>query len=112
MKKILFFVILIASLFIINNLIRSIYNLWQKQDLLIKAKNEVVREKKMNEQLKQQLKVVENPEFVEEEARNKLLLSKSGEKIILIPTLTPTQPKVVSATPKDAPWVQWWKLFF
>ncbi len=41
MKKIVFFVITISSLFIINNLVHSIYNLWQKQDLMVKAKTEL-----------------------------------------------------------------------
>lgn len=113
MKKIAFFTVLIISLFIINNLVRSIYNLWQKQDLLTKAKNEVVKEKQLNEALKKQLTVVSSPDYVEEEARNKLLLRKNGEKIVLIPSLTPSSP-VRSNAPakKEAPWKQWMDLFF
>jgi cell division protein FtsB len=113
MKKIAFFTILILSLFIINNLVRSIYNLWQKQDLLVKAKNEVIREKQINETLKKQLTVVSAPDYVEEEARNKLLLRRSGEKIVLIPSITPTQlPSDTQNVLKEPTWKQWLQVFF
>ena len=112
MKKIAFFIVLILSLFIINNLVRSIYNLWQKQDLFTKAKNEVILEKKRNDALKKQLSVVSNPEYVEEQARNKLLLRKNGEKIVLIPSIAQPKPKSQVAVKKEANWKQWIDLFF
>ncbi len=91
---------------------RSIYNLWQKQDLLTKAKNEVVREKRQNDELKKQLSVVSAPEYVEEEARNKLLLRRNGEKIVLIPSISPTQQKNENQFKKEPNWKQWIGLFF
>lgn len=112
MKKIAFFIILIISLFIINNLVRSIYNLSQKQELLIKAKNQVIREKKQNELLKKQLSAVLSPEYVEEEARNKLLLRRNGEKIVIIPSISPTPKLSQTNVKKDAVWKEWMNLFF
>jgi len=41
MKKILFITAVVASIFIINSLVRSIYDLWGKQDLITKAQKEL-----------------------------------------------------------------------
>src|SRR5438552_6409936 len=85
-KKIAFFAIIIVALFIINSFIHSIYNLWQKKDLVVKAKQDLVQEQKENQVLKKKISEVKKPQFVEEEARNKLFLAKPGEGIILIQT--------------------------
>lgn len=45
MKKIIFLTIIIVSFFVIQSLARSIYTLFSKHDLLVKAENEL-RQKK------------------------------------------------------------------
>lgn len=111
-KKIVFFVILLASLFTINNLVHSIYTLWHKETLIEKAKIELEKEKKENQTLKQKLTVVRKPQFVEEEARNKLFLAKPGEGILVLPT-THASPSA-APTPQDIRpnWKKWWDKFF
>src|SRR3989344_7628924 len=84
LKKIVFFIFIILSLFIINDFIHSIYNLWQKNDLVERAKQTLDTEKKKNIELKSRLKTVTAPQFVEEEARNKLFLVKHGEGIVVV----------------------------
>ena len=112
LKKILFFCVLLISLLIINNLVHSIYTLWQKEHLITAAKADLGKEKKEWQTLQGQLKEVKEPQFVEEEARNKLLLAKPGEGIIVIPT----QPASASAKPvaRDTRqnWQKWWDVFF
>ena len=112
MKKILFFSILIVSGIIIVNLITSIYTLWHKQDLLVKAQQELQQQKKEQTKLQQQLQIVSNPSFVEEEARNKLFMTKPGEQEVLIAQqVTPASKKEV--TVDTAPyWQQWLGIFF
>lgn len=113
-KKIVFFIIVISSFFIINNLIRSIYTLWQKQHLVVNARSELDRAQDENRRLKGDLSVVNKPAFVEEEARNKLFLGKPGEKLIVMPSV------VLEASPTSVPvpvdrrpnWLRWWKVFF
>jgi len=114
MKRIVFFIILASSIFIINNLVRSIYTLWQKYDLVTLAQKERDRQKQENQRLKSQLSHVKSKEFVEETARNKLFLVKPGEQEVLIPedlikgTSTPS-----AQVKKDDPnWRKWWELFF
>lgn len=114
MKKILFISTIIASIFIINNLVRSIYTLWNKQDLLVKAEKNLEVKKKENEELKKQLVVVKSPDFVEKEARNKLFMVKPGESQIVIPedllkASESAKQRVQDLRPN---WKKWWDLFF
>jgi len=110
MRKIFFFAALIVGIIIINSLIRSIYNLLQKEDLVVSATQDLEEEKRLNSQLKEQLSYVKSDKFLEEEARNKLFLVKEGETEVLIPeSLIAT----ASATPTPEPpnWKKWINLF-
>lgn len=111
MKKILFFVAIIVCLFIINGLVRSIYDLWSKQDLVISAKNELEREQKENQRLKQQLVLVGSQAFIESEARNKLLMLKPGESGVIVPPDL-IEKKAPKKTPESPNWQKWINLFF
>ncbi len=111
MRRVIFIAVLVASLIIINNLIRSIYSLWNKQDLIVKAKNDLTREKDENHELKSQLSIVGSKQFVEEEARNKLFFVKPGEQDVIVPQnlLNKTSGEKPDNTPN---WKKWWNLFF
>ena len=77
-RLIMIFISIILILVIVS-IIRSIYSLWQKEQLVIEQeqlKEKLVQEQK---QLQAKLKYVENPEFIEQQARNKLNLQKEGE---------------------------------
>ena len=113
-KKIVFFAIVLASIFVINSFIHSIYNLWQKNDLVVKAKQDLEKEKKENRMLKKKLATVKQPQFVEEEARNKLFLAKPGEGIIMIPTDYDRASRSANIKPTDTRpnWQKWWDTFF
>ena len=114
MKRFVIIALIIASFFIINNLIRSIYNFWHKQDLLVKAQQELVQEKKEKEGLMRELKKVKDPSFIEQEAREKLFLVKPGEQVVLMPTDDIKQTTQSAGRPKkkEENWKQWVKLFF
>jgi cell division protein FtsB len=114
-KKIVFFGILIISLFIINNLSHSIYSLWQKRQLVTDAKLEVDKEKQRNLELKNKLNQIKRPQFIEEEARNKLFLSKPGEQILVISEKDLAEATAsVKPKPRDTRpnWKKWWDMFF
>ncbi len=113
MKKVLFLVVIVLSVIIINSLVRSIYDLWRKQDLLARAKIELEQQKQENQRLKSQFSTVQKEDFVEKEARNKLFLVKPGEQEVIIPkelldASTSAKPKADN-TPN---WKKWWDLFF
>lgn len=112
MKKAGYIVLLITLLLIINGLLRSIYDLWQKQDLLTDAKTQLDKEKLKNTKLKAGLSYVQTERFVDETARNKLFLAKPGEQQIIIPQ------GIISFEKKDQEkealqnWQKWLKLLF
>lgn len=113
-KKVIFFTIIIASFFIINNLVQSIYTLWQKQHHLDTVRKELEREKAENQELKRKLSLAKDPNFIEEEARNKLFLTKPGEGVIVIPTEAIQISPAVKLPPPDtrANWEKWRDTFF
>lgn len=114
LKKIVFFGIIIASFFVMNSLVHSIYTLWQKNALVTEAKTELDQEKKENQVIKKKIAEVKKTQFVEEEARNKLFLAKPGEGVLVIPS------QYLHANPSAAPnppdlrpnWQKWWETFF
>jgi len=114
MKKVLFFIILGISILIINNLVRSIYTLWQKYDLVTLAQKERDRQKQENQRLKSQLSHVQSKEFIEEQARNKLFLVKPGEQEVLISEdlIKGSSTPSAQAKKNDQNWRKWWGLFF
>ncbi len=113
-KKIAFFTIILILVVTINNLIHSIYIVWQKQDLITQAQKDLAAQKEENQRLKKNITQVNRPQFVESEARDKLLLAKPGEGIVILPKIQLAQrpsslPKIVDMRPN---WQKWWDTFF
>ena len=112
MKRILFILAIVIGVIVVNNLSRSIYDIWNKKDLITDAQKQLEVEKKKNQRLKTQLKQAQNPEFIEEEARNKLLLVKPGEEHVIIPPDLATKESDMKKKDTKLNWQKWWSLFF
>lgn len=114
MKKVIFVLILILFFFIIQNLLHSIFSLWQKRELLINTRNEVAKSKEENQQLKEQMSAVKRPSFIEKQAREKLFMTKPGEQIVVIPDniMLSEKTEKPALTETKANWQLWWELFF
>lgn len=111
MKRLFFLGIIIFSVLIIINLGRSIYDIWKKQDVFSQAQKTLEGEKKRNQTLTEDLKKVQDPQFIEREARNKLFMVKENEEELLIPQASLQASP--SGTPKKIPvWRQWFLLLF
>ena len=114
MKKIVLGVIIVICLVIINNLARSIYNLWQKQELVVATEKELKREKQLHEKLKKQAKAVNEPNYIETVARDKLFLAKPQEQVVIVPDVESAKdaisPKARKITTTHN-WQLWAKLF-
>lgn len=110
LKKVVYFITIILCLIIINGLVRSIFDLWNKQDLVVKAKEDLVRQKQENQELKAQFSYVQSSKFIETEARNKLFMVKPGESGVIVPEelLNKKEQKVKIIIPN---WQQWVNLF-
>lgn len=113
MKRIIFLVTIIILFFIILHFVTSIYTLWHKQDLLTSATQQLEQEKKENSTLHQQLFQVNSPQFLEKEARDKLLLAKPGESDVLIDqNLLKASASAVKKDTEKPYWQQWIEIFF
>jgi cell division protein FtsB len=111
-KKILFLITIIASLFIIKDLLYSIYTLWHKNDLLIVAQKQLLMEEKTNARLKVQLNEAKKPSYVESQARNELFMVKPGENVVLLSQNKAENLHPVQEVSMLANWQQWVNLFF
>jgi len=59
--------------------------------------------------LQEELKKVQSQEYIEREAREKLGMSKAGEKVIIMPTITLDKPMRTHENEQN--WLKWWRLF-
>lgn len=112
MKKAIYILFVLSLIFAINNMGRSIYDLWHKQDLLTQTQKQLDRGKEENKKLKAQIIYAQTNQFIEEEARNKLFLGKPGDQTVVIPQklLNPKEnKKTLDLRPN---WQKWWDLFF
>ncbi len=110
MKKIIFLGAVILCIIIINGLVRSIYDLWRKQDLVVSAQKDLETAKKENQRLQKDLSYVKSNEFIESEARDKLFMVKPGESGVIIPPNLIAK-KALSPTPEPSNWQKWINLF-
>lgn len=93
----------------------SIVDTWQKQTFLTSAQKSLEREQLKNKQLHQQLNRVSQAQFVEEQARDKLLLVKPGEELVLLPSIQSNQTEQSSTKLENTNkphWQEWWDIFF
>jgi cell division protein FtsB len=111
MKKISFIIVVLVLVLIINNLVASIWDIWQKKDVVSQAQKELSRQKAENMRLKSALSYAQTPEFIEKEARDKLFMIKEGEQKVLLPQES-GNPQELSKRNNDPNWKKWLKLFF
>jgi len=108
--------VILVSLFIINGLSRGLIELSAQDRRLMKAKLELAKLADRQLELQQQLKFFQSDEYVEKIARDKLLLAKPGETVLLLPQnhneITNYQLPITNLGEADLPnWQKWAKLF-
>ena len=72
-------------------LVRSVYDLWQKGGILEAEEERFAKVRYTNEELRQQDEELKDPMYIEEQAREKLGLSRPGEAIVVLPPKTSVQ---------------------
>lgn len=115
LKKIILATIIIVVLLVFYNLLRQINEAVKSGERLSEAADTVYRLEAKNRELKQKLSQIQSSQFIEEQARNKLGLSKSGETVVIIPDekLKSVLGATSSAQTVRLPnWLGWWKVFF
>lgn len=80
LSRLIFFIIMLVFVF---NAVSTALNFRDKWAKIEAEKKKVDILKTENEKLKKTLEKVKNPRFMEEEARNKLNMSKPGETVVI-----------------------------
>lgn len=114
-KKIALGAIFLVSLIIAYNLINQIINTTKSGDRLSQAADTVYKLELKNKELKKKLTQIQSPDFIEQQARDKLGLSKKGETLFIIPeeTLRLVLGASQSAQEVRLPnWLGWLKVFW
>lgn len=115
LKKIIYILTVFLGIYLIINLGGNISNLWQRQEEVIRAQQELEVLKKENKDLKAQFEYTQSREFLERQAREKLGLVLPGEKQVIIEeSLLKATEGAASQKPQSwlGNWEKWWKLFF
>lgn len=113
-KRITFGLIILVILLIAYNLITQIIAAVKSGERLSQAAEVVYKLEIKNKQLKKKLSQVQSAEFIEQQARDKLDLSKAGEVLMIIPEEKIKQILGASQTAQIRlpNWLGWWKVFF
>ncbi|MDD3531729.1 MAG: septum formation initiator family protein [Candidatus Shapirobacteria bacterium] len=112
MGKVFKILLLLFLLFAIVSLSSNTVNLVNRGLVVRKEKQDLEALRESNEQLRAQLDYVKTEQFLEQEARNSLGLTKDETVLILPEDIFGIEK--VTADSKDwlPPWRQWWELFF
>jgi len=110
-KTVILVIVTIALLLIIKNIVGSILTLRQNSRIVTTLKGKELEEQQKRQFLKQKLFSVNTPQFVENEAREKLGMVKPGEHIVLAPPAANKQTKITKVD-NSPNWEKWWRLFF
>ena len=116
MRKFTYIVAIFFGVYLIVSLVQTLTSLLRQRENIEKLRESLSLEKKRHEELSLKKKYVESPEFIEREAREKLLLGKPGETRVIIDgerlleTLGTTSAALEQETKPN--WQKWWELFF
>lgn len=113
--RIIRLIVVVISVVLIVNLTRSIWDLWRRRDILGERQAVLKRVEAEHARLKKELEYAQSPEFIEQEARNRLGLAREGESVVILPKsqfpISNDQTKEEKEE-KIPNWKRWWRLFF
>jgi cell division protein FtsB len=100
---------IIISIALVVQLVHSIKGLRSRGSVIEDARARLQKVKDENASLKDEALFAQSPEFVEEQARNKLNMARKGEVVALIPKASPTPTP--TAVIKKQNWELWMEKF-
>ncbi len=109
--------VILVCLFIIQGLSRGLIELSAQERRLGRAQSDLKNLKQKEVELKQQLEYFRSDEYVEKIARDKLLMAKPGETVLILPKETKNSVFSIQNSELDNPaddlpnWQKWAKLF-
>lgn len=115
MKKSAILLGVILAGVIIYNLVGTIVAALKSEERFAKSIDALSRLQIQNQELKKKLAQVKKPEFLEQQTRDQLGLSKPGETVVVIPAEKIDQVLGLNKKLEEARlpnWLGWWKVFF
>lgn len=115
MKRLIYFIAILVGMYLIISLSKSLIDAWRRERRIEEAQETLSSEKKKFDELTLKKKEVESQEFIEKQAREKLLLGKPGESQVIIDQLLleALEGTKSAETLDNRPnWQKWWDLFF
>lgn len=115
LRKIGILVVSLVVLSVVYNLLSQIFQAIKSGERLTQEVESLYKLEAKNKQLKKRLQEIRSLSFIEEQARNKLNLSKAGETVVIIPeekirqVLGDHQAAQEVKLPNP---LGWWKVFF
>lgn len=88
----------------------SVWRLWKSGEQVHLAQMQLQQEEERNQALKKRLAEVDNPEFIEREAREKLGYAKEGETILILPQQNEVDSSQLTVDSRPN-WRKWWDLY-
>lgn len=111
-KKVFQILFLLFLVFVIVSLSGNTASLFKRGLVVRKEQQELESLRQTNEQLKARLDYVKSDQFLEQEARNSLGLTKE-ETVLILPEDVFGKEGINNDSKKQlSPWRQWWELFF
>lgn len=108
-NKALSYLIIFTGLILAINLSRSLIGLFKKGDIISESAKKLSIVKGENEELKKQLATVQQKDYIEKQAREKLNLGKEGEIVVILPSISPVP--IQEKKEELQTWQKWIKLF-
>jgi cell division protein FtsB len=108
-------IITLVSLAICIGLVRSIFDTFNRRNIVSERREVLKKEQELHAQLQEQLKEATSASFIEKQARDKLGLAKEEEIIVLLGKPGSREASGSSSGtsgPALSRWRKWWNLFF
>jgi len=113
-KRLIYTVLIIVGVGLIVKLSGDILRLLKAGEKMRVAERRISELEEKKKELSQKYQYFQSPEFIEEEARNKLNMARLGETIVILPQdisrlINRSQNKT---SPQSSNWEKWRNLFF
>jgi len=90
----------------------NISRLLRIQTMVGQTRQDAAAAEAENARLKRKLAEVQTPDFIEREAREKLGMGREGERVVILPEKTKSEPSFAKATEgRQENWRLWRKLY-
>jgi len=109
-------VFIIIAVYLIISLCRNIWRLEKSKERIKEAETRREELEREREELAQKLRYLESDEFLEKQARDKLLMAKKGETVVILPEEIQEIAERVEVGVEEKEikenWRKWLKLFW